>query len=52
MTKYDMELMDFEITYYVLRSKDEKWGLTLSERKQYHNVKQYLSQRAIWRGVL
>ena len=48
MTKYDMELMNFEITYCVLRSKDEKWGLTMSERKQYHYVKQYLK----WRRVL
>lgn len=52
MTKYDMELMNFEITYCVLRSKKELRGLTLSERKQFNYVKQYLSQRAIWRGVL
>jgi hypothetical protein len=43
-----MELKNYEIVYCVLRSKDEKWGLTLNERKQYHNVKQYL----IWKGVL
>jgi hypothetical protein len=48
MTKYDMVLKNYEVAYCVLRSKDEKWGLSLNERKQYFNVKQYL----IWRGVL
>ena len=48
MTKYDIELMNFEITYCVLRSKKDLRGLTLNERKQFNYVKQYL----IWRGVL
>ena len=44
MTKYDMELMAYELTYCLLLKKE---FLTVSERKQMFNVKKYLIRKGV-----